>query len=146
MALHYAMAIEMAEENRERTYLWGTAAEMAMDANCAALMTINSTMIETCPKYREEHGKTGYYIDIEENLPGPALREHQCEKCQLLQQVARSMGETFGNLWRTDYRRVAQSRDGKRNILPEIHSALLGHIHIAAAMSLEQYFPVESPE
>ena len=80
MALHHAMAVEMAEENRERTDLWGTAAEMAMDAKYAALMTINSTMIENCRKYREEHGRTGY-IDIEENVPGPALREHQCQQC-----------------------------------------------------------------
>ena len=145
MALHHAMAVEMAEENRERTDLWGTAAEMAMDAKYAALMTINSTMIENCRKYREEHGRTGY-IDIEENVPGPALREHQCQPCQPLQQMARHLNETLWNLWRTDYRRVAQSGDRERNILPEMHSALLGQVHMAVAMSLEQYSPAERPE
>ena len=63
-----------------------------------------------------------------------------------LQQMARHLSQTFGNLWRTNYRRVAKSGEGERNILPEMHSALLGQVHLAVAMSLEQYSPAERPE
>ena len=127
-ALRHAMALEMLENRHEerRESLWGTAAEMAMDSRGAALMTLSSAMAMYCADYRREQARTGP-IDIQEDEPGPALTNHQCQRCGAMQKVATSIEQTFGQLWRAKPGEVGDDR------LRELHAALLSQVHMAVA-------------
>ena len=135
-ALHHAMAVEMAEQNEGHPDLWHTANDMAMGAKNAALMTVNSTMMRTCPEYREEQGRAGC-IDIDEEDPRTVMHTHQCDRCSPLQEVAARANEAFGALWGTYIPSEKTPEATTLRRLHRLHSRMLGIVHTSVATALE---------
>ena len=128
--LRYANAVSIAE-HADRESQWASAAELAMDAQGAALMTINSALMKTCPVYKREHDATGY-IDVDEDEPGKALHEHDCPRCQPLTTLAKSINVVFEKLWA----KVTEEKDMvSGEIARELHSGLIRQVYIATFMS-----------
>ena len=128
--LRYANAVSIAE-HADRESQWASAAELAMDAQGAALMTINSALMKTCPVYKREHDATGY-IDVDEDEPGKALHEHDCPRCQPLTTLAKSINVVFEKLWAKSHRGKGhgQWRDSPRTPLWPNRSGLHSNIYV----------------
>ena len=132
-ALRHAMALELAEKAGYGD-LWDTAAGLAMDAEGAAAMTITSILKKTCARFRGEHDECGY-IDIEEDSPGLALLNHECEHCAPLQLVARSLTDLLGELL-IPSDNDAGTDDSGLDRTRDLHLSLLGQVHVAAAAAI----------
>ena len=133
-ALRHAMALELAEK-AEDAEIWNTAvAEAAMDAEGAAAMTITSILKKTCAQFKTEHDEDGY-IDIEEDSPGVALFNHECERCAPLQLIAHSLTDLLARIWSPgdkDHRAPDSALNRTRNL----HLSLLGQVHLVAAAAI----------
>ena len=136
-ALHYAMSIETAEKGRDDRAddLWLNTYNLAMDARGAALMTINSSLMETCPEYREEHDLAGY-IDLYEDEPGVPLQKHRCDQCAGLQEMAKVLRVSLGRLWKGGGLKLT-SKPEKLEEARNLHNIMLGQIHLAAGFAGE---------
>ena len=136
-ALQYAMSIETAEKNTtgRADELWLNAGNLAMDARDAGLMTLNSALIETCPKYRAEHERSGH-VDLDEDTPGGTLHDHDCPNCTGIQDMARLLRTTLAQLWKSGSLEITDNPEKFRKV-KNLHGLLLGQIHIAAAMADE---------
>ena len=130
-ALEYANAVNYAEHTEENDH-WMTAAQLAWDAQDAALKTINSALMKTCTTYSNEHAAAGY---IDEDDPGPTLYKHNCPKCLPLTALAKSITEVFGRLRanHTDEEDMVSGEVGR-----EIHSGVIGQVYLAAFMASRQ--------
>ena len=129
-ALRHANAVSTAEHVDQESQ-WTAAAELAMEAQGAALMTINSALMKTCSVYKHEHDATGY-IDIDEDEPGPALYQHDCPKCLPLTTLAKSITEVFGKLRATN---TDEEDMVSGEIARELHSGVVGQVYIATFMA-----------
>ena len=136
-ALQYAMSIDTAEKNTtgRADDLWLNASSLATDSQAAGLMTLNSALIETCPKYRAEHEKVGY-TDLEEDTPGSTLHDHDCPNCKDVQNMARVLRTTLAELWKSGSLEITDNPQKLRKV-KNLHSILLGQVHMAAAMADE---------
>ena len=138
--LRYAQALEAAEA-WDRTDLWDRATGLAMKAQGAALMTINSAMMLICPDYRTEHGENGY-IDREGDEPGRVLYNHTCRTCAPLPEMAGNIDEASEAL----FIRGTQSPEGHIWSMTEertAHTLLLGHIYLGVGRAALATDPTE---
>lgn len=136
-ALQYAMSIETANRNTtgRADGLWLNAGNLAMDARDAGLMTLNSALMETCPKYRAEFEKVGC-VDLEEDAPGGTLRDHDCPDCEDVQDMAGALRATLIQLWGNGCMEITKKPEKLRRV-KNLHGLLLGQIHMAASMADE---------
>ena len=135
-ALHHAMIIEVALRAKEQPDMWLTATDLALSAQGAALMTLNSALVQTCAKYRAEHQKAGY-IDLDEDDPGLTISNHQCEQCEMLQGMARAINITMGNIHRERIRNGRPVSPKQLQEIKNLHNMLLGQVHLAAGLAPE---------
>ena len=131
----YTMSIETADKNStaraDNLQLTGSA--LAMDTRDADLMTLNSALIETCPKYRAEHERTGD-IDPDEDAPGSTLHNHECPNCADIQDMAGALNTTLVQLSGNRCLEITKKPEKLRKVR-NLHNLLLGQVHMAAAMA-----------
>ena len=127
--------VHQVAEKSELRSLWDHVAELAMDAKGAALMTITSTLMTSCPQFKAEHAASGY-IDLNENAPGPPLRNHDCRTCEPLQLLARSLEESLARIWGRPTAEAPDIHAGDQRLRAD-HMGLLGLLHLSLAGILE---------
>ena len=135
-ALHHAMLVEVAIRAQDQPELWLTAAELALSAQGAALMTLNSALAKTCAKYRTEHEKAGC-INPDDDNPGATICNHQCGQCETLQSMARAIDTTMGNIHRERIRNDRPVSPKQLQEIKNLHNLLLGQVHLAAGLAPE---------
>ena len=127
-ALRHANAVSTAE-HVDRESQWTAAAELAMDAQGAALMTINSALMKTCSAYKYEQDAAGY---IDKDEPGKTLYQHDCPKCLPLTTLAKSITEVFGKL---RARTTSEEDMVSGEMARELHSGVIGQVYITTFMA-----------